>query len=96
MSRTSFTGRLATALAAASALAVAACSDVPVQPDAAGPAPTSPALAKAPAEDDVVAGEVIVKLKDDAALDASQLAPWPGQGPHRLWQGVRDPPHRPG
>ncbi|HKP16423.1 MAG TPA: S8 family serine peptidase [Gemmatimonadaceae bacterium] len=70
MSRTSFSGRLATALAAASALAVAACSDVPVQPDAAGPAPISPALAKAPAEDDVVAGEVIVKLKDDAALDA--------------------------
>ena len=60
MSRTSFTGRLATALAAASALAVAACSDVPVQPDAAGPAPTSPALAKASADDDVVAGEVIV------------------------------------
>ena len=70
MSRTSLTGRFATALAAASALAVAACSDVPVQPDAAGPAPTSPALAQAPAEDDVVAGEVIVKLKDDAALDA--------------------------
>jgi subtilisin family serine protease len=72
MSRTSLTGRLATALAAASALAVVACSDnlVPVQPDASGPAPTSPALSKAPAEDDVVAGEVIVKLKDDAALDA--------------------------
>ncbi len=72
MSRTSLTGRLATALAAASALAVAACSDnlVPVQPDASGPAPTSPALSKAPAEDEVVAGEVIVKLKDDASLDA--------------------------
>jgi subtilisin family serine protease len=72
MSRTSFTGRLATALAAASALAVAACSDnlVPVQPDASGPAPTSPALSKAPDVDDVVAGEVIVKLKDNASLDA--------------------------
>jgi subtilisin family serine protease len=70
MSCTSVTGRLATALAAASALAVAACSDVPVQPDAAGPAPTSPALSKAPAEDAVVAGEVIVKLKDNASLDA--------------------------
>ncbi|PYP80981.1 MAG: hypothetical protein DMD35_02805 [Gemmatimonadetes bacterium] len=69
MSRTSFTGRLATALAAASALAVAACSDIPVQPDAAGPAPTSPDVSKAPAEDDVVAGEVIVKLKDNASLD---------------------------
>lgn len=72
MSRTSLTGRLATALAAASALTVAACSDVPVQPDASGPAPIAPALAKAPVEDDVVAGEVIVKLKDgsDASLDA--------------------------
>jgi subtilisin family serine protease len=70
MSRTSLTGRLATALAAASALAVAACSDVPVQPDATGPAPTSPALSKAPDVDDVVAGEVIVKLKDKASVDA--------------------------
>ena len=70
MSRTSFTGRLATALAAASALAVAACSDVPVQPDASGPAPIAPAVSKAPAEDEVVAGEVIVKLKDNASLDA--------------------------
>ncbi|MFL5620402.1 MAG: S8 family peptidase [Gemmatimonadaceae bacterium] len=70
MSRTSLTGRLATALAAASALVVAACSDVPVQPDATGPAPIPPALSKAPAEDDVVAGEVIVKLKDNASIDA--------------------------
>ena len=70
MSRSAFTGRLAAALAAASALVVA-CSDVPVQPDA-GPAPISPALSKAPAEDEVVAGEVIVKLRDgsDASLDA--------------------------
>jgi serine protease len=72
MSRTSFSGRLATALAAASALAVVACSDnlVPVQPDASGPALTSPALSKAPDVDDVVAGEVLVKLKDNASLDA--------------------------
>jgi len=70
MSRSSLTGRLATALAAASALAVAACSDVPVQPDASGPAPIAPTLSKAPVEDEVVAGELIVKLKDDASLDA--------------------------
>jgi subtilisin family serine protease len=69
MSRSTLTGRLATALAAASALAVVACSDVPVQPDA-GPAPTSPTLSKAPAEDEVVAGEVIVKLRDNASVDA--------------------------
>ena len=68
MSRSTLTGRLAAALAAASTLAAVACSDVPVQPDA-GPAPTSPALSKAPAEDEVVAGEVIVKLKDDASSD---------------------------
>ena len=70
MSRSSLTGRLTTALTAASALAIAACSDVPVQPDAAAPAPTSPSLSKAPAEDEVVAGEVIVKLKDNASVDA--------------------------
>jgi serine protease len=70
MSRSSLTGRLRAALAAASALAIAACSDVPVQPDAAAPAPTSPSLSKAPAEDEVVAGEVIVKLKDNASSDA--------------------------
>jgi len=70
MSRTTLPGRLATALAAASALAVAACSDVPVLPDATGPAPTSPALSKAPDVDDVVAGEVIVKVRDNASVDA--------------------------
>ena len=70
MSRSSLTGRLTTALTAASALAIAACSDVPVQPDAAAPAPTSPSLSKAPAEDEVVAGEVIVKFKDNASVDA--------------------------
>ena len=70
MSRSSLTGRLTTALTAASALAIAACSDVPVQPDAAAPAPTSPSLSKAPAEDEVVAGEVIVKFKDNALVDA--------------------------
>ena len=80
MSRTSLTGRLATALAAMSALAVAACSDVPVQPDAAGPAPISPALSKAPAEDEVVAGEVIVKLKENASLDAVRTRHGLGKG----------------
>jgi subtilisin family serine protease len=74
MSRSTLTGRLAAAFAVASTLAVAACSDtiVPVQPDGEGPTPTAPALARVPAEDAVVEGEVIVKLKDgsDAALDA--------------------------
>src|SRR5215207_10047523 len=71
MSRTSPTGRLAAVLTAASSLAIAACSDTPapVQPDAALVV-TSPALSKAQADEQVVAGEVIVKLKDGSALDA--------------------------
>jgi subtilisin family serine protease len=74
MSRTPITGRLAAVLAAASSLVVAACSDsiVPVQPDASGSAPSSPALSRSAADDDVVAGEVIVKLKDGS--DASVAA----------------------
>src|SRR4051812_42039604 len=74
MSRTPLTGRFAAVLAAASSLAVAACSDtlVPVQPDASSPPLSSPSLSKASADDDVVDGEVIVKLKDgsSATIDA--------------------------
>ena len=82
MSRTSVTGRLAAVLAAASALAVAACSDtlVPVQPDAAGSAPSSPSLSRSSADDDVVPGEVIVKLKDGATTSVEALASKHGVG----------------
>ncbi|MEO6527270.1 MAG: S8 family serine peptidase [Gemmatimonadaceae bacterium] len=84
MSRTSNARRLAAVLAAISALAVAACSDtiVPVQPDASGPSPSSPALSKAGADDDIVAGEVIVKLKDGSAasIDALTLRHGVGKG----------------
>ena len=82
MSRTSLTGRLAAVLAAASALAVAACSDTiaPVQPEASGSAPSSPALSRASADDDVVAGEVIVKLKDGSTGSVEALAARHGVG----------------
>ncbi|MDB4882581.1 MAG: peptidase and in kexin sedolisin [Gemmatimonadetes bacterium] len=75
MSRASLIGRLTAVLTAASALAVAACSDtvVPVQPDASGPSPSSPSLSKASADDDVVAGEVIVKLKDGSVVSLDAL-----------------------
>jgi subtilisin family serine protease len=82
MSRTSLTGRLAAVLAAASALAVAACSDTiaPVQPDASGSAPSSPALSRSSADDDVVPGEVIVKLKDGSTASVEALAARHGVG----------------
>jgi hypothetical protein len=75
MSRTAIRGRLSTVLATAAALALAACSDnlVPVQPDASGPTPSSPSLSKASVPDDVVPGEVIVKLKDVTGLSATSV-----------------------
>jgi subtilisin family serine protease len=68
MSRATGKTRLSTVLAAAASLTLAACSDtlVPVQPDASGPAPSSPSLSKSQATDDVVDGEVIVALKPGA------------------------------
>jgi serine protease len=56
-------------LAAAAALALAACSGDPVTPP---PAVVAPALAVAAADGDdpVVAGEILVKLKEGASLDA--------------------------
>ena len=76
MSRTPLTGRLAAVLAAAASLAVAACSDtvVPVQPDGSGVSPSSPSLSQSSADDDVVEGEVIVKLKEGAAESIDALA----------------------
>jgi subtilisin family serine protease len=60
-----------TALALAALVAAAACSDSPV----ASPtlAPESPDFAKAGAEDPIVAGEVIVKLRDGAAITVDAL-----------------------
>lgn len=68
------TRRLAALLTVVSSITMAACSEtvVPVQPDATSPSPTSPSFSKSNAAEDVVAGEVIVKLSDGAAesLDA--------------------------
>jgi subtilisin family serine protease len=49
------------------ALAFAACTDAPVQPDAAGPAPNVARAAQAPER--VAPGEVILQLKAGATLD---------------------------
>jgi subtilisin family serine protease len=69
MSRFSPTGRTALVLAALAALA--ACSDSPVAAPTMSPEPA--ALARADAEEPVVAGEIIVKLRDGSTLDVDQL-----------------------
>jgi subtilisin family serine protease len=74
MARTTFSGRLTSALAAAAALSLAACSDTPAPLSPIG-APSSPAaaLSQAPSSDPVVAGEVIVKLKDGTTVSLDQI-----------------------
>jgi len=76
MSRSPSKGRLTAVLAAAASLTLAACSDtlVPVQPEASGPAPSSPSLSKSQAGDDGVDGEVIVKLRSGAQETIDVLA----------------------
>lgn len=69
MARIFLGGRVSAAVAATALLALAACSDVPA-PAAPAIAPDAASLSNAPADDDVVAGEVIVKLKDGADVDA--------------------------
>jgi subtilisin family serine protease len=69
MSRFSPTGRTALVLAALAALA--ACSDSPVAAPTMSPEPA--AFARADAEEPVVAGEIIVKLRDGSTLDVDQL-----------------------
>jgi serine protease len=56
-------------MAVAATVALAACSDTP-EPSAPLGAPASPNASRSEAEDPVVAGEVIVKLKEGASLDA--------------------------
>ena len=70
MARNSLSARLSAALAASGLVAMAACSDVSTS-SAPGMAPADPAASQASAaDDDVVAGEVIVKLKDGGDVDA--------------------------
>jgi subtilisin family serine protease len=72
MSRTNPTGRFRTALAISAVAALAACSDSPVATTTIG-SPESAAFAKADAAEPVVAGEVIVKLKDGSSLTVDAL-----------------------
>jgi len=72
MSRSKFSVRT-TVLAVAATLALAACSDTP-EPVAPLGAPASPNASRSEAEDPVVAGEVIVKLRDGVSLDAIATA----------------------
>ena len=72
MSRCTPTIRLRTALALSAVAALAACSDSPVSSSTMA-SPESAAFAKADAEEPVVAGEIIVKLKDGSTLDVDQL-----------------------
>ena len=69
MSRFTPTGRLRTALALSAVAALAACSDSPVT-SSTMETPESGAYARAAADEPVVAGEVIVKLRDGESLDA--------------------------
>lgn len=67
MSRSKFSVRT-TVMAVAATLAIAACSDTP-EPVAPLGAPASPNASRSEADDPVVAGEVIVKVKEGASLD---------------------------
>ena len=70
MARISYRGRVSSALAAAALLALAACSDAPMPMSPSVAPDESASFARAEADDDVVAGEVIVKIRDGADLDA--------------------------
>ena len=62
---------LTASLAAIAAIALAACSDVPVTPDTNSALPQSLSLgvSQSDDEDQVVDGEILVKLKDNKDLD---------------------------
>ena len=69
MSRVSLKAVVANAAFAVAALSLAACSDAPVQPDGSAATATPRAAAVVSSDEAVVAGDVIVKLKDGASLD---------------------------
>ncbi|MFL5577647.1 MAG: S8 family peptidase [Gemmatimonadaceae bacterium] len=82
MSRVSLKAVAARSALAAAAATLAACSDAPVQPDGSA-APPTPRAAQAVTDqqDAVVAGDVLVKLKDGASLDAVLREHGLGRGP---------------
>lgn len=79
MSRSKFSVRT-NVMAVAATLAIAACSDTP-EPVAPLGTPASPNASRSEADDPVVAGEVIVKLKDGFSLDAVASAHGVAKGP---------------
>jgi serine protease len=79
MARNGLSGRLSAALSATALLALAACSDAPV-PASPELSPSSPSAAKSAADDDVVPGEVIVKMRDGADIDAVARTHGVGRG----------------
>jgi subtilisin family serine protease len=69
MARITLGGRVSAALAATALLVLAACSDVPT-PAAPSIAPDAASLSRAGSAEEVVDGEVIVKIKEGADVDA--------------------------
>ena len=80
MARIGLSGRLSAAISATALLALAACSDAPV-PASPDLAPSGPAASKSAVQDDVVPGEVIVKFRDGADIDAVARTHGVGRGP---------------
>jgi serine protease len=79
MLRNKLGGRMSAALSATALLAFAACSDIST-PSSSQMSPDAASQSKSGADDDVVAGEVIVKLKDDTQLDAVVTTHGAGKG----------------
>jgi serine protease len=79
MSRNSLPGRLSAVLAAASLVGMAACSDVP-STSVSSLDPTTAAFSKSDAGDPVVAGEVIVKLRDGESIQSLRARHGVGAG----------------
>ncbi len=79
MSRFTPTSRYRTALALSAVAALAACSDTPVTSSTMD-APEAGAYARAAADEPVVAGQVIVKLRDGESLDALASTHGVGKG----------------
>ena len=74
MARFKIDGRLSATLAAAGLLALAACSDTSIAPASPMSAADPVASKSATADDDVVDGEVIVKLKDGTTTTIDEVA----------------------
>ncbi len=79
MVRISKGGRLSAALTVTALVAMAACSDVPT-PSSPSMAPDAPSLSQSQSDDEVVAGEVIVKLRDGSDIDALATTHGVGKG----------------